>query len=89
MRMPAGKGAFTLVELLIVVAIIAILAAIAVPNFLEAQVRAKASRAASDMRVIATAMETQRIDTNAYPLPWDNGLNGGSPTYPAHGVDPR
>jgi prepilin-type N-terminal cleavage/methylation domain-containing protein len=46
--------AFTLIELLIVVAIIAILAAIAVPNFLEAQVRSKVSRAKADMRSIAT-----------------------------------
>ena len=54
--------AFTLIELLIVVAIIAILAAIAVPNFLEAQVRAKVSRVKSDMRSLATAIETYRID---------------------------
>lgn len=59
--------AFTLIELLIVVAIIAILAAIAVPNFLEAQTRAKVSRVKSDMRTIITALETYRIDRNHYP----------------------
>jgi len=60
------KG-FTLIELLIVVAIIAILAAIAVPNFLEAQVRAKVSRAKSDIRSMATAMEAYAVDNNCYP----------------------
>lgn len=59
--------AFTLIELLIVVAIIAILAAIAVPNFLEAQVRAKVSRAKSDMRSLATAIESYTVDNNQPP----------------------
>jgi type II secretion system protein G len=59
------KG-FTLIELLIVVAIIAILAAIAVPNFLEAQVRSKVSRAKTDMRTLATALEAYYIDNNDY-----------------------
>ena len=59
--------AFTLIELLIVVAIIAILAAIAVPNFLEAQVRSKVSRVRSDMRSLATGLESYYIDTNTYP----------------------
>lgn len=63
-----NKKAFTLIELLIVVAIIAILAAIAVPNFLEAQTRAKVSRAKSDMRTTATALESYYVDNNDYPL---------------------
>lgn len=58
--------AFTLIELLIVVAIIAILAAIAVPNFLEAQTRAKISRARADHRAIATGMEAYYVDNNIY-----------------------
>jgi type II secretion system protein G len=61
------RKAFTLIELLIVVAIIAILAAIAVPNFLEAQVRAKVSRAQADMRSLATAIESYRVDNTKYP----------------------
>jgi len=62
------RKAFTLIELLIVVAIIAILAAIAVPNFLEAQVRAKVSRSRADMRSVATAIESYTVDHNTYPL---------------------
>jgi len=65
-----GKG-FTLIELLIVVAIIAILAAIALPNLLEAQMRAKVSRAHADMRTIAIALEQYRVDTNRYPPHYD------------------
>ncbi len=61
------KGAFTLIELLIVVAIIAILAAIAVPNFIEAQTRSKVGRAMADLRSIATALESYRVDNLNYP----------------------
>ncbi|MGF1572200.1 MAG: type II secretion system protein [Sumerlaeia bacterium] len=58
---------FTLIELIIVVAIIAILAAIAVPNFLEAQTRAKVVRVKSDFRVLALALEEYHVDQNRYP----------------------
>jgi type II secretory pathway pseudopilin PulG len=60
-----------LIELLIVVAIIAILALIAVPNFLEAQTRAKVSRAKADQRSLATGIESYRIDYNSVPC-WDS-----------------
>ena len=70
-------GGFTLIELLIVVAIIAILAAIAVPNFLEAQVRAKVSRAKSDMRTIAVGLESYAVDYNRGPIGGNEGKPNG------------
>lgn len=66
--------AFTLIELLIVVAIIGILAAIAVPNFLNAQVRAKVSRVYGDMNSVRTALEMYRLDNQGYML-GPSGLN--------------
>ena len=65
--------AFTLIELLIVVAIIGILAAIAVPNFLNAQIRAKYSRCLSDMKACQTALEMYAIDKGKVP---PNSLGG-------------
>lgn len=65
-------SAFTLIELLIVVAIISVLAAIAVPNFLEAQIRAKVARVRADQRSMATAIEAYAVDTNKYPIRRDS-----------------
>jgi prepilin-type N-terminal cleavage/methylation domain-containing protein len=62
------RKAFTLIELLIVIAIIAILALIAVPNFLEAQVRAKVSRVYADMRTLATGVEAYAVDWGRPPI---------------------
>ena len=61
------KRAFTLIELLVVVAIIAVLASIAVVNFLEAQVRAKVSRAKTDIKAVVTGVEAYAVDNNNYP----------------------
>jgi len=63
---------FTLIELLIVIAIILILIAIALPNFLEAQVRAKVTKAKAEERSLGTAMEEYFLDWGNYPSDYDN-----------------
>ena len=66
------RRAFTLIELLIVVAIIGILAAIAIPNFLQAQVRAKVARAQGEMYTLGLALPQYQLEYNAYPYDWDS-----------------
>ena len=56
--------AFTLVEIMIVVAIIALLAAIAVPGFLRARKRSQASRILNDLRMIDSAVDQYAIETS-------------------------
>ena len=60
------RRGFTLIELLIVIAIILILIAIALPNFLEAQLRAKITKARADMRTMSIALETYFLDWKKY-----------------------
>src|ERR1041384_3400284 len=59
-----SQKAFTLVEIMIVVAIIALLAAIAVPGFLRARKRSQASRILNDLRMIDSAVEQYAIETS-------------------------
>ena len=58
------RGGFTLVEIMIVVAIIALLAAIAVPGFLRARKRSQASRVVNDLRLIDSAVDQYAIENN-------------------------
>ncbi len=59
-----GKKGFTLVEIMIVVAIIALLAAIAIPNLLRARHNANESAAIATLRTISTAEESYRAVQN-------------------------
>ena len=80
MRM--SKKGFTLVEIMIVVAIIVLLAAIAIPNLLRARLSANESTAIAAMRTLSTAMETFRAAQSppAYPAALTD-LNATNPPY--------
>lgn len=58
--------AFTLIELMIVVAIIGILAAIAIPNFVKFQCRSKQSEAKGNLKALYTAEEAYRAEGDTY-----------------------
>jgi type IV pilus assembly protein PilA len=78
---------FSLIELLIVVAIILVIAAIAIPNFLQARITANESSAAGSLRAIASA---EIAYFNAYPsigyASVLNDLGGAAPCVPASGT---
>jgi len=87
------REGFTLVEIMIVVAIIALLAAIAVPNFLRARKRSQATRILEDLRVIDSAIDQYAIENNkagGAPVGWpdiQNYLKNGSVPYFSNGKD--
>jgi len=86
-------SAFTLVEIMIVVAIIALLAAIAVPNFLRARKRAQSTRCLEDLRIISSACDQYAIENNkttGATVNWtdvQSYLKNGSVLYVSNGTD--
>jgi prepilin-type N-terminal cleavage/methylation domain-containing protein len=82
-----GGRAYTLVEIMIVVAMIALLAAIALPGFLRARDRAIAARIRDDLRLIDSAVEQYAIETgkksgDPVAVPdWTNYMKKGAALY--------
>lgn len=87
------RRGFTIVELMIVVATIAALAAIAVPSFYRARKRTQASVILEDLRILASAVDQYAIETQKSPgapaawLDVRGYLKAGSRVYNAGGVD--
>ncbi len=67
-----NRKGFTLIELMIVIAIIIILAAIAIPNYLKMTERARKASIESDLKSVATALESYSTDWGGYPVENDN-----------------
>lgn len=67
------RHGFTLVEIMIVVAIIALLASIAVPGFLRARKRSQAARILNDLRILDGAIDLYAIENNK--------ASGANPTF--------
>jgi len=75
LRRPGGlrSGGFTLIEVLVVVVILGILAAIIVPNIMDKPGQAKITKAKADIRGIESALNMYRLDEHDYPKT-DQGL---------------
>ena len=67
MREISNTRGFTLIELMTVVVIISILAAIALPNFMNASIRAKVARSRAEQELLVWALESYYTDRDAYP----------------------
>jgi len=63
-KLNKNRGGFTLVEIMIVVGIIALLAAIAVPNFLRARKRSQGTRCLEDLRILTRRLTKYAIENN-------------------------
>ena len=74
-KLNSKRGGFTLVEIMIVVAIIALLASIAVPNFLRSRKRSQATQVLEDLRLIDAAVDQYAIENNkkaTETVTWDD-----------------
>ena len=63
-KLNSRRGGFTLVEIMIVVAIIALLATIAIPNFMRARVRSQATACKQDLRIVDAAIDQWAMEKN-------------------------
>jgi prepilin-type N-terminal cleavage/methylation domain-containing protein len=86
-KLTTKRAGFTLVEIMIVVAIIALLAAIAVPGFLRARKRSQASKILNDLRMISGAVDqyaienSKKSDDRVEVVDWTKYIKKDTPLY--------
>ena len=80
----SNERGFTLVELMVVVAIISLLAAVVIPNFVHARAQAAVSATEANMKQIATALELFYADNQTYP----SSQNTVTPALFGNGANP-
>ncbi len=80
---PKRQAGFTLIEILVVVMILGILAAVVVPNIMSRPEEARIAKARQDVRALETALDLYKLDNFAYPTT-DQGLEAlvSKPTIP-------
>jgi len=87
------SGAFTLIEIMIVVAIISLLGAIAVPNYLRSRKRSQATQVLEDLRLIDSAVDQYALECNkgsGNPVLWSDiqkYIKPSSRLYASNGAD--
>jgi general secretion pathway protein G len=75
-----GQAGFTLIELMVVIAILGVLTAILIPNFMRARSQSQLARCQLDLRNIAAGLELYYVQNQNYPAQagWDSALIAGN-----------
>lgn len=84
---PRRRSGFTLIEVMVVVAILAILAAVVVPRVMDEPAKARRAKVQQDLRAIESALDLYKLDNYRYPTT-DQGLEA-LVSRPSSGPEPK
>ncbi|GEM_PF-2894054 len=82
-----NKRGFTLIELMVVIAIIVLLAGVMIPNYIKNMEKAKLAKAKADIEILIKAITLYRVDSEEFPSSLSD-LTSGTHPYLARGIPP-